>query len=70
MLTKSDFKITNFYQMLNLSFKLLFTMESATAARSSQSNISRIIFEKTNKANRNYSLKDIVSTDDDKNNRF
>ena len=70
MLTKSDFKITNFYQMLNLSFKLLFTMESATAAGSSQSNISRIIFEKTNKANRNYSLKDIVSTDDDKNNRF
>ena len=45
-------------------------MESATAAGSSQSNISRIIFEKTNKANRNYSLKDIVSTDDDKNNRF
>ena len=27
-------------------------MESATAAGSSQSNISRIIFEKTNKANR------------------
>ena len=33
--------------------KLLFTMERATAAGSSQSNISRIIFEKTKKAAKN-----------------